>query len=96
MSFLTSVTVQRPQGTTVSTGTPVQIDNISPSVIAASGGMIPQNSMTLISLFGVPDIRTSDFLIDENATSTHYRVKGNPEAFDLDHLEVLIVKEVGT
>ncbi len=93
MSFITSITVQRPQGTTVSTGTPVQIDNISLSVIAASGGAIPQNSMTLISLFGPLDIRLSDYLID--ATSTHYRVKGTVEAFD-DHIEVLIVKEVGT
>ena len=95
MSFITSITIQRPQGTTVSTGTPVQIDNISLSVIAASGGAIPQNSMTLISLFGPLDIRLSDYLIDENATSTHYRVKGTVEAFD-DHIEVLIVKEVGT
>lgn len=100
MSIITSVTVQRPQGTTVSTGNLVQIDNISPAVIAASNGMIPQNSYQLISIFGVPDIETSDFLVDENNVDSKgntvvYRVNGNPEAFD-DHLECVIERKVGT
>ncbi len=68
----------------------VRLDNISLSVIAGSGGAIPYNSYTLYAL-GVPDIAQGDLLLD-TASSDQYRVSGNPEQFDSDHLEVMVEK----
>lgn len=100
MAFATTVTVKR-AGTQRLAHIPVQIDNISLAVIAASGGAIPNNSYMAYSLMGVPDIQQGDLLIDERVSATdirttsgkaEYRVSGNVEIFDQDHLEVMIVR----
>jgi hypothetical protein len=72
---------------------PVRLDNISPIVIAGSGGAIPYNSYMLISLRGIPDIAQGDLGAD-TASTDQYRVSGTPEPFDADHLEVLVEKVV--
>ncbi len=93
---ISKFTVQR-DGVTVAEHLRFQVDNISLSVIAASGGAIPQNSYMAYSLsFGkLPDVRTSDLFVDEK-TGYAYRVKGNPQYLDGSHVEVLLVREVGT
>lgn len=70
---------------------PIRLDNISPIVIAGSGGAIPYNSYMLFSLRGIPDIAQGDLLLD-TASSDQYRVSGTVETFDGDHLEVMIEK----
>ncbi len=90
-------------GTTVSGLTVrARLDDISLMVIAGSGGAIPHDSYTLISLGGVPDVRRGDLLIDASTADSNtasgyaeYRVSGKPEPFDTDHLEVMIVRVVG-
>lgn len=71
---------------------PGRIDNISPIVIAGSGGAIPNNSATFISAIGTdPDIRQGDVVTTQDGTV--YRVSGEPEHMDvLVHLEVMITK----
>jgi len=73
---------------------PARIENISLVVIAGSGGAIPYNSFTFYSLEGVPDIKQGDLLTDLKTGET-YRVNGTPDPHDEDHLEVMIVKNVG-
>lgn len=101
MSTLTKVTVKR-SGAQVLQHVNVQIDNISLSVIAGSGGAIPFNSFMLYAL-GAPDIRQGDLLIDESTLAYNsdskttsgkieYRVNGNVETFDADHLETMVVR----
>jgi hypothetical protein len=75
------------------TNEPIQLDNISPIVIAGAGGAIPYNSYMLYSLQGVPDIVNGDLLFDTKS-SDQYRVSGNEETFDGDHLEVMVEKTV--
>lgn len=70
---------------------PIRLDNISPIVIAGAGGAIPYNSYMLFSLQGVPDIIQGDLLSDTKSTD-QYRVSGNEETFDGDHLEVMVEK----
>lgn len=72
---------------------PIRLDNISPIVIAGAGGAIPYNSYILFSLQGLPDIAQGD-LCSDTASTDQYRVSGNPETFDADHLEVLVEKVV--
>jgi hypothetical protein len=78
-----------------------RLDDISAVVIAGSGGAIPYNSKTFISLGGVPDVRQGDMLIDTHQADTNtpsgyaeYRVSGSPEEFDTDHLESQITRVV--
>jgi len=105
MSIVTTVTVKR-AGVQQHTGISVQLDNISAIVIANSGGAIPTNSSTLISLQGVPDILHDDLLIDEGVAAynldarttsgkAEYRVSGNPEIYPFDHLESMVTRNVG-
>ena len=105
MSRITTITVLR-QNVQVTQHIPVQIDNISLSVIGMSNGAIPVNSSMLYATAGVPDIQTGDELVDEstlsynvdtrtNSGSIEYRVEGNPEPFDFNHLEVMVVRVVG-
>jgi hypothetical protein len=96
MSFTTTFSNQR-SGTTIQTGIACQLDDISIVVKAGSGGAIPYDSYMLISLFGCPDIRQGDLLVDENplhvdtyGNQLQYRMSDNPEVFD-DHLEGMIV-----
>jgi hypothetical protein len=85
----------------------VQLDDISATTVAMSGGMIPENSSLLISQQGVPDIQTSDYLIDEGKApenldsktlsgKAEYRVSGKPQIYPYDHLEVVVTRYVGT
>lgn len=81
------------QGVAHLSSVPIRLDNISPVVIAGAGGAIPYNSYTLFSLQGVPDILNGDLLLD-TASTDQYRVCGNPEMFEGDHLEVMVEKVV--
>ncbi len=80
---------------------PVRLDNVSPVVVAQMGGASPYNTYRLESMAGVPDIRTSDQLMDEynidplTGNNVLYRVMGNPESYDSSYLECLVEKIVG-
>ena len=80
-------------GTAHLSNVPIRLDNISPIVIAGSGGAIPYNSYMLYSLQGIPDIAQGDLLLD-TASSDQYRTSGTVEIFDADHLECLVEKVV--
>src|SRR5436190_220598 len=94
MSKNISVSVKR-AGVAISglASVPVRLDNISPVVIAGAGGAIPNYSYELYSLQGTPDVRSGDLLTD-TVSGEQYRVSGNVEIFDFDHIECLIVKNV--
>jgi hypothetical protein len=100
MSKYVAFSVTRGGNTINSDGVACQLDNISIVVIAASGGAIPNNSFECITLSAVydtqgkPVIQQGDQLIDL-ATLEEYRASGTHEPFD-DHLEIMIVKVVGT
>jgi len=95
MAIETLVNVTR-AGTPVASlaNTPVRIVEISPIVIANSGGAIPANSLNLFSRVGVPDIRLKDSLTATDGTK--YRVSGVPIVHDSSYLKVQIVKYVET
>lgn len=90
----------------IATGVEVQLDNISEFVVASSGGAIPNNSYTLISLGGgIPDIQNGDLLIDEGTEpwniDTHtssgkaeYRASGTPDIYPYDHMEIRVTRFV--
>ena len=107
MSIETSVTIKRGKTQNViGTGVEVQLDNISEFVIASSGGAIPNNSYTLISLGGaIPDIKQGDLLMDEGTETwnldtvtksgkAEYRASGTPAVFPYDHLEIRVTRYV--
>lgn len=103
----TLVLTTQVQPTYVATGVSVQLDNVSLYVMLAAQGLIPENSYTLISLQGVPNIQRGDLLIDEGLNSwnydtstqsgkAEYRVSGNPEFFGFHHMEVQVTRYTGT
>lgn len=103
MSVITTVSVYRNGETTPRhTAIGVQLDDISASVIAASNGAIPENSYTLYSLCGVPDIQLSDLLIDEiyrdfkTNNLWQYRVRGTPDPNYGAYLSVMVIRDAGT
>ena len=102
MGFSTLVTVKRgTAGTVISQHNPLRFDNISPQVAAQMQGASPYNTYEVYSLQGVPDIRTSDQLMDEKeidpktGMNTLYRVMGNVQVFDQSYLATLAEKLVG-
>ncbi len=72
---------------------PVRLVEISPIVIAGSGGAIPYNSLTLYSRVGVPDIRQGDLLTDTVSGAT-YRAGGTPIVHDMSYLSIQVEKNV--
>jgi hypothetical protein len=72
---------------------PIRLDNVSPLVLAGAGGAIPYNTYEMYTLQGIPDIQQGDLLLDTHSTD-QYRVSGNPEILDTDHIECLIEKVV--
>ena len=100
MGISTLVTTKR-AGTVVAQHIPVRLDNISAVVASQMGGASPYNTYELYSQVGVPDIRTGDQLMDENAidpktnSNVLYRVMGNPETWDGSYLSTLVERVVG-
>src|SRR5579859_410074 len=80
---------------------PLRFDNVSPIVAAQLGGASPYNTYRIESMVGVPDIETSDQLMDEvnidpkTGANVLYRVMGNPEQYDGSYLECIVEKIVG-
>ncbi len=99
----TTVRIERPQGTIVATGIPVQIDQASVHEAVEFEGARPFDSFWLYTLQGVPvtAIRRRDVLYDERnndpetGTLAKYRVSGLVETFDGDHQEAMIERIVG-
>src|SRR5579875_3740152 len=91
-----TVTVKR-AGNVVNTALDLRLDNISPIVIAGSGGAIPYTSYMAYTLGAVYDaggnllVQQGDLWTDI-ASGEQYRASGNPEVFDEDHIEVLCEK----
>src|SRR5947207_14006361 len=102
MAKTITVSIKR-SGTTVNPGIDVRLDDISPLVIAGAGGSVPHYTHQLYT-DGVYDaqgnilILQGDLLTDlatiALATPEQYRAAGNPEVFDEDHIECLMVKNV--
>lgn len=101
MSTITQCNIQRPSGNLAYSNIIFQIDHISVTVIAGSGGAIPWNSYDAYSLAPLPDIRLGDIIIDQQTKEPvtgqlmQWRVSGNPEYFP-DHVEVQITKYMET
>ncbi len=92
MSRETFVNVQRgPAHTQVLSMVPIRIVEISPIVIAGSGGAIPNFSYNLYSRVGIPDIQNGDLLTD-TSTGEKYRVSGLPFKYDSSFLKVMITR----
>ncbi len=91
-----TVTVRR-AGNIVNPALDLRLDNISPIVIAGSGGAIPYNSYLAFTLGAVYDalgnilVQQGDLWTDI-VSGEQYRASGNPEVFDEDHIEVLAEK----
>lgn len=107
--LLTTVTIQRPEGTVLATSVAVQIEHASASEQAdflgrdERGGARPYDRFIVYTLRGVPTtpIRRRDVLIDEQNTDAEtgvfakYRVVGLPESFIGSHQELLAERVVG-
>jgi hypothetical protein len=103
MSVITSVSVFRNgEQTPRSTGNLVQLDDVSLYIQALSGGSIPENTFTLYSMVGIPDIQLSDLLIDEcyrdpkTNTPWQYRVRGTPDLNYGAYLSVQVDRTAGS
>lgn len=103
MSVLTSVSVYRNgEQTPRATGVLVQLDDISLYIQTLAGGSIPENTFTLYSLVGIPDIQLSDLLIDEvyrdpkSGNPWHYRVRGTPDRNYEAYLSVMVDRTAGS
>src|SRR5579859_4182050 len=99
MGFATLVTVKRgAAGTVKAQHVPLRFDNVSPIVAAQLGGASPYNTYRIESMVGVPDIETSDQLMDEvnvdpkTGANVLYRVMGNPEQYDGSYLACIVEK----
>lgn len=88
-TFLSSV--RGVNHTPVLTMEPFRIVEISPTVIAGSGGAIPNFSYTAYSRRGQPDVEMGDLFTD-TVTGEHYRVSGLPSKKDLSFLKVQITR----
>ena len=102
--ILTTVRIERPQGTTVASGVPVQIDQASLDERTEFEGARPYDVFMVYTLWppispGI--IQRRDTLVDEVNTDpetgqlARYRVSGLVETFDGDHQEMLVERVVG-
>lgn len=100
----TTVRIERPQGTTVASGVPVQIDQASLEERLEFAGARPYDVFTVYTLWPPIDpaiIRRRDVLVDESntdpetGTNAKYRVSGLVETFADDHQEMLVERVVG-
>jgi hypothetical protein len=102
--IVTTVRIERPQGTVVASGVPVQIDQASAEERVEFDGARPFDVFAVYTLWppiSPTIIRRRDVLVDENNTDTEtgqlakYRVSGLVETFADDHQEMLVERVVG-
>ena len=103
--IFTTVRLERPEGTALLHGIPVQIEQAEPSDLerVELEGARPYDLFWVYTAQGVPAIplRRRDVLFDELNTdpetgqSAKYRVAGLVETFDNDHQEALCERVVG-
>ncbi len=102
MSLTTTVRVERPEGTTVASGIPVQIDHASAEELIEFEGARPYDTFMIYTL-NVPSvpIRRRDVLFDERnvdvetGVAAKYRVSGHVETFTGSHQELVAERVVG-
>ncbi len=101
----TTVRIERPQGTVVASGVPVQIDQASLDERLEFDGARPYDVFTVYTLWppiapGI--IQRRDVLVDEVNSDAEtgqlakYRVSGLVETFAGDHQEMLVERVVGS
>ncbi len=102
MSFDTTMTQSR-NGAQISTSPlAVRLDNMSMQEASYLGGAAPYDSFWLFTPNYTIDVRRGDLFTDTQNTDPKtganavYRVFGNPERFDFDHVEIPVEKVVGT
>ena len=102
--ILTTMRIERPQGTTVASGVPVQIDQASAEERIEFEGTRPYDVFSVYTLWPpiTPAIiQRRDVLVDEQNTDpetgqlARYRVSGLVETFADDHQEMLVERVVG-
>jgi hypothetical protein len=101
--ILTTVRVERPEGTIVASGVPAQIDAASVYEQVGFEGARPYDLVTIYTLRGVPavPIQRRDVLFDEQHTDPEtgqlakYRVSGAVETFQHSHQEINAERVVG-
>ena len=102
--LITTVRIERPQGTVIASGVPVQIDQASLEERVEFDGARPYDVFMVYTLWpplALAIIQRRDTLVDEQNTdpetgqAARYRVSGLVETFDGDHQEALIERVVG-
>jgi hypothetical protein len=101
--IVTTVRVERPEGSVVATGVPVQIDAASAEERRDLEGARPYDVVEIYTLQGVPvvPIQRRDVLFDlqnndpETGASAKYRVSGVVETFTGSHQEIVAERVVG-
>jgi hypothetical protein len=101
--ILTTVRVERPEGTIVAAGVPVQMDAASVYEQVGLEGARPYDLVTIYTTQGVPavPIQRRDVLFDERNTDPEtgqlakYRVSGVVETFAYSHQEIRAERVVG-
>lgn len=102
--IVTTIRIERPQGTVVATGIPVQIDQASLVEAVEFEGARPFDIFRLYTLWPpyAPNIiQRRDMLVDlentdaETGALAQYRVSGLVETFDTDHQEAVVERIVG-
>ena len=105
MSVVTTVRIERPEGTVVATHIPVQIDQAGTHEELDFDGARPYDLFWIYTLAGVPSpspIQRRDVLFDEVNTDPEtgalakYRVSGLVETFAGDHQELMAERVVGS
>lgn len=103
--LITTVRLERPEGTTLLSGVPVQIEQAAPDDLLRLDldGARPFDVFWLYTTQGVPSVplRRRDLLTDERNTDpetgqlARYRIAGLVETFDNDHQEALCQRIAG-
>ncbi len=99
--ILTTIQIQRPDGTIVASGIAAQIELAAPRVLADEGGARPYLLFDLL-IEGIPPagVRGRDLILDEQnsdpltGTNARYRVI-TAEVFDREHCECRVQQIVG-
>lgn len=105
--ILTTVRVERPEGTVVARGVAVQIEEAALEERLSFDGARPYDLVAIYTTQGVPltpagGIRRRDVLFDEvnldpeTGALAKYRVAGAVETFALDHQEMIAERVVGS
>lgn len=101
--ILTTVRLERPEGTVLATGIAVQIESASAMERVALAGARPYDVVAIYTTRGVPvpPVQRRDVLFDEQnddpetGQPAKYRVSGVVETFAWDHQEMLAERVVG-